>query len=419
MLINRPFLRSAWSFLRLIIEQFFEKKCQKSAASLTYVTLFAIVPLMTVTYSMFSIIPAFQGVGEQLQGLIFEHLLPTTGQELVGYLQDFSNQARKLTVVGVIFLVVSAYFMLANIEENFNAIWGVPEGRKGIANFLLYWAILSLGPLLLGAGLAMSTYLLSLQFFNEVHASVGILQPLFRITPLVLSIAAFTLLFATVPNCKVPLTHALIGGVVTALVFEVLKMIFSLVVSNSSYTLIYGTFAMVPLFLLWINLIWMTILAGAVLVRTISTYQITLRDKAYPDLLAALLILWKFHQASIQGSSLDDRQLINGGMSNTQWQRLNAALLKHHVITATSQGDYVLSQDLHYLTLARLREILKLPRQLPESNKELRDLPWYPELEYRLGALEEFVDERFDISIAALFGETLDDQPVKTLSDPS
>ena len=157
MLINRPFLRSAWSFLRLIIEQFFEKKCQKSAASLTYVTLFALVPLMTVTYSMFSIIPAFQGVGDQLQGLIFEHLLPTTGQELVGYLQDFSNQARKLTVVGVIFLVVSAYFMLANIEENFNAIWGVPEGRKGIANFLLYWAILSLGPLLLGAGLAKTT----------------------------------------------------------------------------------------------------------------------------------------------------------------------------------------------------------------------------------------------------------------------
>ena len=109
MLKHHSFSTSAWNFIRLIIQQFFEKKCQKSAASLTYVTLFAIVPLMTVTYSMFSIIPAFQGVGDQLQSLIFEHLLPDTGQELVGYLQDFSSQARKLTVVGVIFLVVNLF----------------------------------------------------------------------------------------------------------------------------------------------------------------------------------------------------------------------------------------------------------------------------------------------------------------------
>jgi len=405
MQMNRSFFTSAWNFIRLIIEQFFEKKCQKSAASLTYVTLFAIVPLMTVTYSMFSIIPAFQDMGEQLQGLIFEHLLPDTGQELIGYLQDFSNQARTLTVVGVIFLVVSAYFMLANIEENFNAIWGVPEGRTGIANFLLYWAILSLGPLLLGVGVAMSTYLVSLQLFTDVQESIGIVKTLFRVVPLVLSIAAFTLLFATVPNCHVPFTHALIGGAVTAIFFEILKTLFSLVVSNSSYTLIYGTFAMVPLFLLWINLIWMTILAGAVLVRTISTYQITLRDKAYPDLLAGLLILWQFHQASIHGSSLTDRQLIDTGLSNSQWRRLNAALQEHHVITATNQGDFVLSQDLHYLTLGRLQEILHLQKQLPEDNQQLKDLPWYDELNYRLGAMDSFADERFNISIAALFGE--------------
>lgn len=400
----RQYLIMARDFFMLIVSQFREKSCQKSAASLTYVTLFSIVPLMTVTYSMFSIIPAFQGLGDQLQDLIFAHVLPETGQELINYLRDFSTQARKLTLFGVIFLVGSAYIMLTTIEKNFNAIWGVLHGRKGVANFLLYWAVLSLGPLLLGLGLAMSTYLASLRLLMDAYDSLGLVAWVFRIGPWLLTVAAFTLLFVTVPNCKVPLSHSIVGGVVTSLAFEALKTIFGYIVTHSSLTLIYGAFAIVPLFLLWVNLIWMVILGGAVLVRTISTYQIVLKDRGYSDLLAALLVLWRFYEAAIGGGRLSDTNLIRTGLSSEQWQRIRTALESAQIITATSQGDFVLSRDLHYLTLAQLSEYLALPRQMPADPGSLKEeLPWFDRLETHLGALDAFADKQLAVTVAELF----------------
>lgn len=395
--------RRTRQFIELIVRQYQQKECQKSAASLTYVTLFAIVPLMTVTFSMFSIIPAFEGVGEQLQTLIFSHALPYSEQELVSYLQEFSSQARKLTVIGVVFLVGSAYLMLKNIEANFNSIWGVKYGRRGIMSFLLYWAILSLGPLLLGVALAISTYVASLRLLMDEYASLGLVTWLFQFLPVLLSAAAFTLLFAAVPNCKVPVSDAAIGGFVTAITFELLKRLFGLVVTNSSFTLIYGAFALVPLFLLWINMIWMVVLGGAVLVHTIGTYKIVLKDRGYPDLLATLLVLWKFRQASARGLSLSNPELLQIGLSSEQWRRIRDILQNRRLIAATSQGDFVLCYDLHQLSLAQLAGMLQLSRQLPPDVSGLEDLPWLPAAKAHLGAIDEFASERMSISVAALF----------------
>lgn len=399
----RHYLSRVRQFIGLIGSQYQEKECQKSAASLTYMTLFATVPLMTVTYSMFSVIPSFQGLGDELQQLIFAHVLPDTGQELVSYLKDFSSQARKLTLLGVLFLVVSAYLMLTNIETNFNAIWGVRRGRKGVANFLLYWAVLSLGPLLLGLALAISTYLVSLRILMDGYEGLGLITWTFQFAPVLLSAAAFTLLFAAVPNCRVPVSHALIGGVVTALIFEALKTLFGLIVTNSSLTLIYGAFAIVPLFLLWVNMIWMVILMGAVLVRTIGIYQIVLKDRAYPDLFAALVILWQFQLAASRGHSLTDRHLLQLGFSSGQWQRIRDTLQKQRVLTMTQQGDLVLCLDLHHLTLKQLAGMLKISRQLPVDARELENLPWLPAAKERLGAVDSFTDERWSITVADFF----------------
>lgn len=395
--------RRTRQFIELIVRQYQQKECQKSAASLTYVTLFAIVPLMTVTFSMFSIIPAFEGLGEQLQTLIFSHALPYSEQELVSYLQEFSSQARKLTVIGVVFLVGSAYLMLKNIEANFNSIWGVKYGRRGIMSFLLYWAILSLGPLLLGVALAISTYVASLRLLMDEYASLGLVTWLFQFLPVLLSAAAFTLLFAAVPNCKVPVSDAAIGGFVTAITFELLKRLFGLVVTNSSFTLIYGAFALVPLFLLWINMIWMVVLGGAVLVHTIGTYKVVLKDRGYPDLLATLLVLWKFRQASARGLSLSNPELLQIGLSSEQWRRIRDILQSRRLIAATSQGDFVLCYDLHQLSLAQLAGMLQLSRQLPPDVSGLEDLPWLPAAKAHLGAIDEFASERMSISVAALF----------------
>ncbi len=402
-----PLLKQrAQQFLQVMLEQFRDNDCIKSAGFLTYVTLFALVPFMTVTYSMFSIIPAFQGLGTQLQELIFANMVPQTGEEVLSYLRTFSEQARKLTIVGVAFLVISAYFMLTNIEKNFNSIWGGMRGRSGLSKFLLYWAVLTLGPLLLGAGLAMSTYLASLRLFMDEYRALGWLTWIFGLSPWVLTTATFTLLFAAVPNCKVPLRDAFIGGLVTAVAFEILKALFGLVVANSAMTSIYGAFAIVPMFLLWVNISWMTILAGGVLVHTIGVYKVTLREKGYPDLVAALLVLWHFHKRANEGSGIKDQELFQLGLSSNQWQRIIESLQRHRMIATTNQGNLVLCRNLHKVTVNQLVSILRLPSLTPEAPGDLKQVPWYASFSERLEGIGDYTREQLDMTLAELFEQS-------------
>lgn len=401
--VARTTYRWLLGFFGLMVRQYQAKECQKSAASLTYVTLFATVPMLTVTFSMFSIIPAFQDLGDQLQSLLFDHLLPNSERELGKYLKEFSAQARNLTAFGLLFLLVSAYLMLKDIEQNFNAIWGVTRGRRGVANFLLYWAILSLGPLLLGVALAMSTYLASFRLLVGTYDSLGVFEWVLQLAPWVLTWAAFTLLFVAVPNCKVSVRHGMIGAFFTMLGFQGLKEAFGWLVGHSSFSLVYGAFAALPLFLLWVNLIWTVVLGGAVFVHTISAHQIDLRHRNYPDLLASLLILWRCYHSSANGAAVPERTLLHQGLSAEQWQRIREALVKNRIITANYQGEYLLSQNLKLLSLQQLAEILKLPRQLPRDQKYLRNLPWGPMAIQYMTDVDASRDALLDVNIAELF----------------
>ena len=383
-------------FSQLIIAQLKEHDCLKSASSLTYVTLFALVPLMTVTYSMFTAVPAFRNLGDQLQEVVFAHMVPETGEDVLEYVRSFTDQARRLTVVGIAFLVGSAYLMLSNIENNFNAIWGGLRGRSGLSKFLLYWAVLTLGPLLLGAGLAMSTYLMSFRFFVDEYQALGWLVWLFGLTPIVLTTLGFTLLYFAVPNCKVPFRYALIGGVITALAFEVLKVVFGLI------TNIYGAFAVVPLFLLWLNISWLTVLVGGVLVHTIDRYQISIRAKGYPDLIAALLILWHFHERAAEGGEMREQEIWELGLTSGQWHRLVQRFLHDHIIAATGNGHFVLCRDLHKFTLNQLVTAIRMPvpgLQLPEE----LDVPWWAPFSARFRAIGEYTQQQLDMTLAEVF----------------
>ncbi|WP_331345629.1 YihY family inner membrane protein [Cellvibrio sp. UBA7661] len=399
----RRYYRWLRGFFCLMVRQYQAKSCQKSAASLTYVTLFATVPMMTVTYSMFSIIPAFQNLGGELQSLLFQHFLPNSEQELGRYLTEFSAQARQLTLFGLLFLLVSAYLMLKNIEQNFNSIWGVARGRRGVANFLLYWAILSLGPLLLGAALAMSTYLTSFRLLVGTYDSLGVFEWVFQLAPWLLTCAAFTLLFAAVPNCKVPIRHALLGGLVTTVGFQGLKAAFSWIVGHSSFTLVYGAFAALPLFMLWVNLIWTVVLGGAVFVHTISAHQIDLRDRNYPDLLASLLVLWRCYSASLSGTAVPERELLHQGLAAEQWLRIRDALVQHRIISANYQGHYLLSKNLDHLTIQQLADTLGLPHQLPQERTHMAKLPWGKEAADLLGQVDSSQAAILDRKVSDLF----------------
>ena len=401
-LAPQSLVKTAWTFCSNLFKEFVDKKCQRSAAALTYMTLFALVPMMTVTYSMFSMIPAFDGVGDQLQSLIFQNFVPEAGNEVKKYLTDFSSQARSLTLPGVAMLVVTAYLMLTNIEKTFNAIWGVDQARRGLSSFLLYWAVLSIGPILLGAGLIMSTYVLSLKFVVGDINLLTAVAPIFRIVPVFMASIAFTLLFAAVPNCRVPMKDAMIGGVVTAVLFELAKAAFGSFVGNSSFQLIYGAFAVVPIFLIWMNFLWMIILAGAVFVRTLAEKEYAGGAYKHHDVMAVLLCLDIFREKSRDGETVSDRECVKAGIGLVHWQRLRSLLVRNKWIAVTENGHYVLSRDLKHVTLWDIANLTELPMTLDLSSL-VSDQPWVLRLKGLQSQINHEAHEAMSLSLDELF----------------
>lgn len=396
----RQRLHDALDFWRFLFQRFLADRGISSAAALTYTTLFAVVPLMTVTFVTLSAVPAFQGVGEQIQDFVFRNFVPTTGAAVQEYLKGFTVQARQLTWIGVLALAVTAFMMLVNIEQAFNTIWRVRKSRRGVSSFLLYWAILSLGPLLLGSGFAISTYLGSSTLLSGPHALAG-MKILLGFTPLLFSVAAFTLIYATVPNASVPFKHALLGGIFTAVLFEVAKAIFGLYVNFfPGYQLIYGAFATVPLFLLWLYLSWLIVLFGAELVCNLSAPH-HWRRRAMPRLLVVLGVLRVFYERQQLGLPvrLSSVQRVGWLVPGDEWLEIIDFLQSEQLICATAGDAWVLSRDLSSYPLQQLlsHSPWPLPRlaQLPAQLDE----PWYPALCSALGLFYQQQEQLFSGSL--------------------
>ena len=388
-------------FWKRLFERFFEHRGVSSAAALTYTTLFAVVPLMTVTFSVLSAIPFFHGMGGQIQSFIFSNFIPSAGATVQEYLQGFSMQARHLTWVGILVLTVTAYLMLLNIEQAFNVIWHIRRSRRGVSSFLLYWAILSLGPLLLGAGFAISTYIASFTLFSGPHPLPGV-ATLIGLLPLICSVAAFTLVYATVPNTHVPMKHALVGGVFAAVLFEAAKQLFSVYVGMfPSYELIYGAFAAVPLFLLWVYLCWLIILFGAELVCSLSIARPS-QQRRLPMLLNLLGVLRVMHDRQQSGLGVSLAMLDKAGwpLDEEEWLDILSVLEAEHLVSRSSAEQWVLSRDLNHYSLATLVQRCPWPLPDPATLPELLDEPWYPPLRAALSVLRDDQAAVFSGSLA-------------------
>jgi membrane protein len=387
----RAMLADIGGFLRYLAARLGEDRAYQSAAVLTFVTLFALVPMLTVFYAILSLVPAFATLDERMQDLVFRHFVPATGAEVQQYLRGFAEQARRLTTAGTVILMFSAYLMLKTIETQFNRIWHVREHRRGLANFLIYWAVLSLGPLLLGAGLLISTYLFSLSVFSAVPENLVLTSWVLELLPHAFSFATFTLMYRVVPNCRVPLRHAALGGLLAALLFETGKSLFGWIVSQGNYTLIYGTFAALPLFLLWIHVSWQILLAGAEFVYALSTYR-SRRAAQLPDLLVALGVLERLYRLHQGGSTLRENEITGRdwlfGRYSTdplRWQGLRDRLMDARLLRQTQQGEYVLGIDAGSVSLWSLYRLVGAPATIP-APAELEQLP--PWCRAALGAID-------------------------------
>jgi len=396
--------------LRLVIaaiSAFIRDGSTQSAAALTYMTLFAVVPFLTVIYAVFSLIPAFDGLDRQLQSMIISNLLPETGREVLDHLDQLSQQARTLSGFGVVFLGVTAFLMLKNIEHAFNAIWKVPQHRGGINGFLVYWAALTLGPLLIGTGLVLSTYLLSLSLLQkEIATHFG--TQLLHLVAVLLSTVTFTLVFFAVPNCKVSIRNAFIGGVFTAIAFEVAKKLFGLAMSFSSYQVVYGAFAAIPLFVLWVYCCWMLVLAGAQITHALAQIDSSdAPDQPYAVLL--LLVIERFMAARRDNKTLTDRDMTENvwlfnrySLAVAQWEHLRKLLLEQRWLQRTNDGDYVLNLDSDALPLWKILDIAPiLPADLPLAR--YGDVPpWLSNLNQLLADMQNRDRQLLSTPVSAL-----------------
>jgi membrane protein len=395
------FLWHAW-------QSFQADGCLRTAAALTYMSLFAVVPLLTVLFAMLSAVPAFAQADSQIQQFIFSHFLPSSGQEIQTYLLQFSEQARKLTGIGIALLAVTALTMLMKIEQEFNTIWRAHRNRSGLSSFLRYWAILSLGPLCIGLAIGISTYLASLHLLFDQVDIFGVRKLLLVVAPYVLTTVAFTLLFVAIPNARVELKDAAIGGLASALCFEIAKYVFARVMANASYQFIYGTFAAIPLFLLWIYTSWVIVLAGAEIAHAIANYGN--RSSKLPDLIAALgvlEILWRKYQ---RGELLTERELLrrdylfgNCTLAAEQWTRLRNALLAAGLIKDGSSGEFVLTRNLQHFTLRELHECLSPAARLPQYSST--QPAWLQNLYRRLAELDDHQRAQMQVPLTTLFEE--------------
>lgn len=250
-------------FGRYLLSRMVHDRVNVNAGYLAYITLLSLVPMLTVLLSILSSFSIFENVGDVVQDYVITHFVPAAGDAVRHALSEFVTNTGKMTAVGGMFLFVAALTLISNIDKNLNYIWRVRKKRRMVFSFSMYWMILTLGPILVGASIALTSYITSLKLLDS-EALTGAFNFFLRRLPLLLSFFAFAGLYLLVPNKKVHFLHAIAGAFVAALLFELSKKAFAAYITQfPSYQLIYGALAAIPILFVWVYLCWLIVLIGA------------------------------------------------------------------------------------------------------------------------------------------------------------
>jgi membrane protein len=288
--------------LRIVLRRFHEDRCMQIASSLTYTSLLSIVPIVTVALTVIAAFPAFGQVTGALQTFILDNLVPASADVIGSYTQQFSTNAAKLTAVGIAFLVVTAIMLLLTIDRAFNDIWRVKRPRPVVQRIFVYWTLITVGPVLIGASLTLTSWLVG-QAVGLVHGVPGAGVVLLSVVPVLLTSVAFAMLYVAMPNRRIALRDAVLGGVLAGVAFEVMKRGFALYVAQfPTYTLVYGAFATLPVFLLWIYFSWLVVIFGAVVLAALPEWREAAGQRQpapgsnFFDAVQILKMLWYAHR---------------------------------------------------------------------------------------------------------------------------
>lgn len=259
--------RYALNFLRFcyrVAQRFVEDRCIQRASALAFATLLAIIPLVALGFSVFTTFQAFEQMAEKIRNLLLQYLLPTSQEVIQSYLSGVADKTTALSIFGIIGLLVTASALINTAEEAFNDIWRIRRKRAWLSKFMAFWATFSLAPVLIGASLTITSYFTALPLVRDVTAGAAILAKVPYVLPWLLSSLALACMYVVLPNTRVPFRYTVVGGLFAGALFELSKFGFAFYVTElAHYERVYGVLGTLPLFLIWLYLVWVVVLTGA------------------------------------------------------------------------------------------------------------------------------------------------------------
>ena len=413
------------AFARFLWQRFLDDKCFETAGALSYTTLFAIVPMLAAVIAIVSVFPAFAGLRDSVTRFIFRSFVPAAGETVQGYLLQFADNASKLTLLGVLVLLASALMMMASIEDRFNRIWRVATRRKGSARLLLYWAALTLGPILVTTGVGVSSWVYAQPLWRGVAGhGVGGFR-LWLLAPFLITWLGLAVLYQVVPNCRVRWRDAITGALVAAVLFEFARKGFAAYVQGiANYREVYGALAAIPIFLIWVYLSWVIVLLGAILAAALHAFEYRHTDELLPpgcEFVGLLRVVQRFAEAQREGAVLDDTGL------RARERFLTADLLQRYLddlqraglIRRADGGGWIVARDLDSVCADDLFHAGRY--RLPEDSLALQRAATglAPEAKVTLQRAETALKKNLRVPLRELFCPTSPAEAVQSEDRPS
>lgn len=267
------YIEAGLSFFLLFVNNFKKERIHVTAGYLSYVTLMSLVPLMVVMLSVMTAFPIFSEIRELIENFVYQNFVPASGDVVQEHITGFVSNASKMSAVAITALFIFAMLLISAIDKCLNKLWRVDEKRRVITSFSMYWMVLTLGPVLVGSSLVLSSYILSMVSLGD-YDLLGLTNVLVRALPLVASTTAFFILYMVVPNKVIPAKFAIAGAVLAAVLFEVAKKSFAIYVTQlPSYQAIYGALSSIPILFLWVYLSWLVVLVGALFTVSLEDFD--------------------------------------------------------------------------------------------------------------------------------------------------
>ena len=372
----------AGTFFRFLWKRFLDDRLFQAAGALSLTTAFAIVPLSMVVFGVLSAFPVYEEWSAQLSTYVFSNFVPSSARAVETHLLEFSKNAGKLTAVGVIVLVVSLLITLTSIEATFNQIWRVPTSRPKFGRLMVYWTVMTFGALLAAASLAISARFFALAIF-QTQPGQWLEHWLLRFTPTLIEYVALVVIYRVVPHRTIQWRYAALGAFFAVIMIEIVKLAAgSYLGSFGTYEKIYGTLALIPIFLGWVYFSWVAVLLGASLASSLSAFRYQPASQRLPwgyEFYGLLRLLGRFdeHRKRGKGLHLEDIRQLEPMLTDAVVQQMLQQLSAIGLLSRAESGEWLLARDLDDLSLGELYEACQL--RIPTAEA------WLPAREDALG----------------------------------